>query len=271
MNFKLLLLSTLVAFSSSSCTPSKVDAGEEGVMIMKPYIFGSGGVSNDVINTGLTWTALSTTVYRYNIKPVKYTEQFVDLTASDNVAIDFNVYLTLRIEKGSTPKLHEESGKDWYHNKVKDYFRTVVRNAGRVQTSIAWRTDPKIISESQQTIHDLMVAYFKKIELKVFVEKVVIGKVNPPDGVLKESERTASQTQRQKTQAARAIAERSRAKAETETARADKAFATEFKMSTEQYLKNKELDIMSKAITAGNPVTIIMNSSNATPIFNTGK
>ena len=82
----------------SGCTLSTIDAGTEGVMTYQPYLIGSGGVDKSPIESGAIWTAISTKVDRYNIKPVKVAENFVDLTASDNVAIDFDVYVTLKID-----------------------------------------------------------------------------------------------------------------------------------------------------------------------------
>ena len=44
-SIKLMLLGLLVAISFSGCfTPSTVDAGEEGVLIKKPWFLGHGGV-----------------------------------------------------------------------------------------------------------------------------------------------------------------------------------------------------------------------------------
>lgn len=268
---KKILSVALMAIALSGCfSPSSVDGGEEGVMIKKPWIFGHGGVNSEPIKTGLTWTVWSTSVERYNIKPVKLKESFIDLTASDNVAIDFDSYITLQIIEGETPVLHEKSGVNWYKNKVQDYYRQEVRNQFRTRTSIELRTNPKIIEDSQIVILERMRKYVKKIELPVKVIKVVTGKVVPPVEVLKEAERTAAEKQKIQTQTARANAELTRAQAETNAALADKAYAEEFKMTTEQFLRNKELDIMAQAVKSGE-VSLIMNASNAQPIFNTSK
>jgi regulator of protease activity HflC (stomatin/prohibitin superfamily) len=250
-------------------SPSKIEAGEEGVLIYKPWIFGHGGVDADPITTGLTWTVWSTGVTRYNIKPMKATEPFKDVTASDNVAIDFNSYLTLQIQEGKTPILHEDSGKEWYSNKVKDYYRTVVRNEARTRSSIELRISPQAINDAQQNIHDIMAKYLKDIDLPVKVVKVVIGQVTPPQDVLDEAERTAAQKQRNATEKARASAELDRKQAEINKALADRAYAKQFKMTTDQFLENKRLDIMQQAVLKKDgDISLIMNASNATPIFN---
>jgi len=270
---KLIIMITIIglAFMNTACiSPSKVNAGEEGVLIYQPWILGHGGVDSFPITTGLTWIVWSTSVVRYNIKPMKATESFEDITASDNVAIDFNSYITLQIHKGKSPILHELSGKEWYGNKVKDYYRTVVRNEARIRSSIDLRTKPSVILSAQENIYSKMSAYFKSIDLPISVVKVVIGKVVPPQEVLDEAERTAAQKQRNATEKARASAELDRKQAETNKALADKAFAKEFDMTTAQFLQNKKLDIMQKAVSSKKAnVSFIINASNSVPMFNT--
>ena len=263
---KNLLALAIAGMLSTGCSPQTIDAGEEAVLIEQPWFFGHGGVVDTPVKTGQIWTVWSTSVVRYNVKPVKYKERFVDLTASDNVAIDFDAYITLTVEQGKTPVLHEDSGQKWYENRVADVFRKVVRNEARTRSSIELRTKPDIIEASQHAITEKMNAYIQSIQLPVTISKVVIGKVVPPNEVLTEAAETAAQKQRIKTQVARAKAEESRTKAEQNKALADLAFAKEFNMTTDQFLHNKKLDIMQEALKAGN-VSIILNASDAKPML----
>ncbi len=251
---------------TTGCSYSSVDAGEEGVVTTQPWFFGHGGVDANPIRTGATWTAWSTAVDRYNVKPVKYKETFVDLTASDNVAIDFDIYITIEIQKGKTPILHELSGNEWYDNKVKDTLRGLVRNEMRQKTSIELRTNQDVITESQDLVKSLMADYVAGVELPVKIIKVNIGKVVPPAEVLAEAAQTASQKQRKQTQEQRKLAEDARADAEKSAALADKAYTDKFKMTTDQFLRNKELDIMARAADKGT-VSLIMNASSAQPML----
>lgn len=263
---KSMVVTIMTVYFTAGCTPSPIGAGEEGVLVKKPFFFGSGGVDPTPITTGTTWTALTTDVVRYNTKPYRIDECFEDLTASDNVAIDFCSYITLQIHEGKTPILHEKLGLAWYDNNVKDVYRTAVRNEARNKSSIDLRTNDDEIRNSQAEILNQIRTYIQTIEVPATINKVVIGKVTPPQEVLKEAERTAAQKQRKDTETARAAAELLRAQAETNAALADKAYANEFKMTTDQFLRNKELDLMSKAVDGGK-VTLIMNASDAKPIF----
>ena len=250
----------------NGCSYSSVDAGEEAVLTYQPWIFGHGGVDPEPISTGAIWTAWTTRVDRFPIVPIKMTERFTDLTASDNVAIDFDTYLTLKIKKGETPKLRELSGMNWYSNKVKDQYRMIVRNEARSRSSIDLRTSQDAILSAQDRIKNKITEYIKSIDLPVEVIKVNISKVIPPDEVLAESAKTAAQKQRKQTQEQRKLAEDARAAAEKAAALADKAYTQELGMTTDQFLRNKELEIMSKVSEKGN-VSLIMNASSAQPIF----
>ncbi|MBE8232785.1 MAG: hypothetical protein HAW67_03550 [Endozoicomonadaceae bacterium] len=265
------LLSIILGLSAlTGCSKVTVGAGEEVTFIKQPYFFGDQGVDKKALSTGLHWHWMSTNTIVSNIKPIKLKEHFNDLTASDNVAIDFDVYLTLKLIEGQTPLLYEESGENWYSNKIEDQFRSYVRNEARTRSSIALRTDEKTILEVQETIYNLMVKYIASIKLPVKVIKVNIGKVVPPTEVLLEAAQTAAQKQKKKTQDQRKLAEDARKFAEESAAKADKAYANEFNMTTDQFLYNKKLDIMSKAADNGH-TTLILNASEAKPMINVNK
>lgn len=270
MNKFILLL--VISISLIGCSRAKVEGGEEAVFTYQPiFPFSQDGVDKTPAGAGATWKVWTTKVHTYDIKPVRMKEHFKDLTASDNVAIDFDVYMTLQIQQGKTPVLHEKSGQQWYTNKISDKFRAVVRNQARTKSSIDLRTDENVINETQNTIHQLMTDYVNKIELPVNVIRVNIGKVIPPDEVLAEAAQTAAQKQRKQTQEQRKLAEDARAAAEKAAAIADKSYSNEFRMTTDQFLRNKELDVITKAIEKGSDVSLLMNASNATPITKLGK
>ncbi len=253
------------------CSLTEIDGGQEAVFTYQPYFSSTEGVDKNPASAGAVWTVFTTKVDYYNIKPVKIKERFVDLTASDNVAIDFDVYLTLQNKKGQTPVLHEESGQQWYNNKVKDTFRAFVRNEARTRTSIELRTDEVVIKSVQRNVRKLTADYIKEIKLPVDVVKVNVGKVVPPEEVLAEAAQTAAQKQRKQTQEQRTLAETARAAAETATALADKAYSSQFNMTTDQFLKNKELELMGMLIKKdGANVSLIMNASDAKPMMRVG-
>lgn len=250
----------------------KIDGGEEAVFIYQPiFPWSTDGVSPTPGTAGSVWKVRSTKHQIYDIKPVRLKEPFADLTASDNVAVDFDTYVTLQIMEGQTPKLHQLSGEFWYKNKVQDTVRSIIRNLARTKTSIELRTNETVISNMQETIKLDLAKYISSIDLPVRVVRVNIGKVIPPDEVLTESAKTAAEKQKIQTQEQRELAEKARKAAEKAAAEADLAYSNEFNMSTDQFLRNKQLDIMSQAIVSGADVSILVNSADAIPVTKLGK
>lgn len=259
----------IMALFITGCDMAVVDGGEEVVFVYQPiFPWSTEGVDMEPLTEGLAFTVLTTIERKYNVKPVTYKESFVDLTSSDNVPIDFDSYLTLKIMNGQSPLLHKDSGKEWYRNKIQDQYRMITRNEARTRKADDLRRNEAVIVEAQDNVYDAMVAYIKAIDLPVQVVRNNISKVIPPQEVLDESAKTAAQKQRVLTQQQRDLAEKARLSAEQSAALADKGYSDKFHMTTEQFLRNKELDIMSKAVETGN-VNLIMNASDAMPIFNT--
>lgn len=252
---------------------TSVRAGHEAVQVDRPFIFGDSGVNSQVLKTGRNFVWPSTDTEEYNLKPFDKTETFVDITASDNVAIDFTVSMVFQHIAGQTPLLHEKFGKDWYKQKVQRPADNMIRNEARTKSSIDLRTKEKEIIDSQGAILEKIQEYLKGEGIPVLLTQVVIGKVIPPDPVLKEAARTAAEKQREQTQVARAAAELSRKQAETNKAIADSAYANKMKMNPDQYMQRLLLDILEKA-EDGDKVNFnvyMMGGKEPQPVFEVGK
>ena len=273
--FKTLFLIT-ISFNFSGCfTPSTVDAGEEAILIQKPWFFGHGGVDKDAISTGLVWTAFSTEVIRVNIKPFNITEPFDDLITIDNNPVDFNINMTFKHIEGKTPILIENFGNTtiengaakggWYGNKVKEPLRNSVREFTKGKTMFEMTTNPIAVTELEKKITDEIREFLKVEGIPTELVAVTIGKVMPPQAVLDATIQTGVQKQNVKTQEERVKAEQSRELAEKASANADKAYMNAINMTADQYLKMKELDNQKLAIEKGSQVSIIMG--NAQPMF----
>lgn len=282
MKKKLLMMvfTFLTAISFTGCfTPSTVDAGEEAVLITKPWFFGHGGVEKEPIKTGLTWTAFSTQVERVNVKPFSITEQFDDLITIDNNPVDFSINITFKHMEGKTPELVEKFGLPnvvsgavsggWYGNKVREPFRNSVREFTKGKTMFEMTTSPTTITDMEKRVSEELRTFLKTEGIPTELVVVTIGKVMPPQAVLDATIQTGVQKQNVKTQEERVKAEQSRELAEKASANADKAYMSAINMSADQYLRMKELDNQKLAIEKGNQVSIIMGS--AQPMFNIHK
>lgn len=273
---KLLSLSAVaMAFALTGCTKS-VNPGFEGVVIDKPYFFGSEGVRPQAQMKGREWYWWSTSVKPYENRPKRYDERFKDLIASDNVPIDLDAGIELRLIKGKSPVMHEKFGPDYYATKVSLKFRNLVRNFARGQTSSKLTSSETVTMLGQEQIQLALETYLKKEEIPLVVENVFIGKATPPKEVLTEIANTASQRQRVKTEGERKNAEDARKAAEIAKATADKAYMTEFGMNPEQYLHLRALELEKEKIEVvkdKDNVSILMSSGSAQPqpMYNIGR
>ena len=262
------LFAILVAFMFTGCvTPSSVDAGEEAVLVKKPYFFGHGGVDSEPVKTGLVWTAFSTEVVRVNVKPYNISEQFDDLITYDNNPVDFDIHLTFKHIEGKTPILVEKFGNKWYENKVKEPFRNAVREFTKNNTMFQMTTSPETVTKLEAAINNEIQKFLKDEGIPTELVRVSVGKVSPPQAVIDSTIQTAVQKQNVKTQEERVKAEQSRELAEKAAANADKAYMNAINMNAEQYLRMKELDNQKLAIERGSNVTVIMG--NGIPLINT--
>ena len=248
----------------TSCHGVRPDAGEEAVIIKKPWFFGHGGISEIPITTGLTWCVWSTSSAVFNLKPVKLTETFDDLITSDNVPVDFAVYFTSQVTEGSTPRLYEFFGAEWYENNLKEPLRTLVRNYAKQKKLFDLTSNSETLDEGELYINTEIQKVIASLNIPIEKSKITIGKISPPKEVIKETIYTAAQKQKVKTNNERTKAELAREASEIASATADKAYMRKFGMTTSQYLKSRELDIKEMQI------KLAENKKDVTLIFNQG-
>jgi len=266
------ILPAVVVFllSFAVVSPQMIDAGQEGVVIKKPWFFGHGGVEEKIISTGMVWTVRSTTIVPVNLKPYNIDEVFDDLITADNNPVDFKIHLTFINIQGKTPILVEKFGYDWYKNKLREPLRNSARAFTKNTKMFDMTTSSETTRKMQESVTSLVRAFLQKEGIPVELAKATVGKVMPPSDVIASTIATAVQKQNVKTQRERVKAEESREKAETASANADKAYAQTFGFSPEEYLRMKKLENERAAIEGAKDGKINMTLilGNAQPMFN---
>ena len=256
-----LFLLALSLASLTSCYLVQPDAGQESVLVYKPYLFGHGGVDDTPISTGATWCAITTDHKEFPITPITITEDFANMIPSDNTPVSFSVYLKCQIRKGETPNLYKNFGADWYAHNLQASFRTMVRDKASAFKMFDLASKREISSLLEKDIYKDISEYAKKINLPVTIMQVSIGAVTPPEQVLTETKLTAAQNQSILTQKARADAELSRKQAEVNKAIADMAYQNQMKMTIPEYLHLRQLEIEKEK------VELIKDNKNVSIIF----
>jgi regulator of protease activity HflC (stomatin/prohibitin superfamily) len=233
---------------------------------MKPYIFGSGGIEMKPLETGRHTIAISTEVIVYDIKPVKFTEDFDDVITNDNNPVDFTSYIILKINDGESPKLHKNFGSKWYTNNVEEQFKAKLRGYCSQYKMFTLTTNRALLDSLEVTIKKEMQEFIDYLKMPVTVIEITIGKVTPPDEVLNETIKTAAEKQAIKTQEAREFKENARRTADRAKALADMEYKNTFTgMSVDQYLSIRALEIEKEKIEmvkGKQNVSIIMSSGS---------
>ncbi|MBI4094706.1 MAG: SPFH domain-containing protein [Candidatus Liptonbacteria bacterium] len=258
-----LLAVLLVVVLGLGCTAAAPDPGEVAVIVKKPWIFGHGGVRVEVVATGREWFALSTSALLVDVKPMQFTMYIDDMFSKDNVPLDFNAALRVRIV--DPVKLVRDfgthnvpTGKDttmpaWYWNNVHKPWERAIRQAVKdygmselVADTIAEGKESSTIEEIDRSVSETMAAYFKSIDLPVELVDVTIGRATPPDEIKNERVATATQDQRSNTEKRRKLAEDQRREAEKSRAAADNAYREAMQLSPDQFLRLETIKMQDK-------------------------
>lgn len=199
----LLISGLLAALFLAGCNGVRVNGDEEAVLVMKPWIFGHGGVDSIPVTSGLTWCAPSTDDIHFAITPITSAEKFDDLITDDHTPVDFSAYLKVRVIPGKTPELYRRFGATWYANSLSPTFRAMIRDKASAHKMFELASQREVLSTIEQSVFNDITAYVMGLNMPVEVMQVTIGAVTPPQEVLEETRRTAAQNQNKLTQEAR--------------------------------------------------------------------
>lgn len=246
----------------------KPDAGHEAVLILKPIIFGHGGVDLEPVKTGRSYVWFTTDHVVVNMQPIQFTEHFDDLMSSDGVPLDFDAVLRVQITESVT--LIKNFGPKWFENNIQAEFRNRVRQAVRKHGMNETAISTVAIDAIDTEISQAMEKYLTDAKLPVKLIQVTVGKANPPDSIKNQRVETAAQQQRVLTEQQRKLAEDSRKMAEQSRADADNAFRNAMQMSPEQYLRLETIK-MQRDVCSGGHCTFILTDGKVTPIVNAAK
>lgn len=235
--------------SLSSCSTVAPDAGEEGVLIMKPWFFGHGGVDHEPISTGLSWEWFSTDVEYVTMTPVAYDEVIDDAYSNDNTQLDFDTQIILQVKQGKSPVLIENYGTRWYANNIhKEYVSHFFQLVGNY-SPFDLMSNRAVTDTIQREMQAYMTAYIERLsqqkEFPVTVNNIIVGKAKPNEDMKKEMDRTAAAIQSKKTQEQQLAYEQTREATEKQRAISDKAYMNEMNLTPQQFIQLKAWDVIA--------------------------
>ena len=248
-----------LSFSLTGCIYATIDAGHEGVLVEKPLLFGHGGVDPIPIGTGRQMVAVTTEVIDVDIRPIQYSEHF-DIISAENAPVSFDAFFIANVMAGRSPDLVARFGPHWYVNNVKEAFRTIVREEVQKYPLFELTTKPAIRTLLQNAIDkEVRMNIIEKHKMPLVLNRVVVGSILPPKGVLEQTAETIKQEQRRITMIEFQKAEEAREKAEKQRGIADRAYREQLGLTAPEFVDLRRIEVQ-KEIVQHSPaaLTVIM-------------
>lgn len=258
------MMVALLAFNS--CHGVKVGADEEAALVMQPWFFGHGGVHKKPVTSGLEWCAITTEEVIFKVIPIRYDETFDDIFSNDNTPLDFNTYIVIQIEKGKTPILLENYGRNWYVNNIQVPYRNKTREHVSTYSPFDLISNREVITEIDNKVLEYMRSYVEELskdkELPIKIISVTTGAARPNKDQLAEMNMTAAAIQKTKTQERLKEMETMREAAEKQRAKADKAYMNEMHLTPDQYIQLRAWSIIEQK--EGANIDVLFDGSSQT-------
>ena len=236
-----------------------IEAGHEGVLVEQPFFFGHGGVDPVPAKTGRVGISPTTKVIDVDIRPIQYSEHF-DIISAENAPVSFDAFLIANVIEGRSPELISKYGPNWYANNAKEAFRTFVREEVQRYPLFQLTTDPTTRQKLQDAIaKEVQTKLIEKQGIPVRLNRVVVGSILPPKGVVEQTTQTIIQEQRKITMVEFQKAEESREKAERQRGIADRAYRESLGLTAVEFVDLRRIEVQ-KEIVQHSPaaLTVIM-------------
>lgn len=258
-----------VTLMFTSCYRVTPDAGQEAVLVHKPYFFGKDGVDKNPVGTGSKWVWWSTDAIEVSMVPQKYDEKLEDVTSNDNTLLDFNTQIQLQVKSGDSPVLIQNYGENWYINVIQETYRNTVRSYISRYNPFDLMSNREVLDSINIMVKKDMESHIEKLsaarELPIEVINVIVGRAIPNGPQKEEMDRTAAATQAKRTEESRKEMLIAREAAERQRAIADKAYQKELGLSTDQFIELRAWEIIEKKDAN---IDVLFNSSDVNKTWN---
>ncbi|MDC8446863.1 MAG: hypothetical protein LV473_00745 [Nitrospira sp.] len=236
-----------------------IEAGHEGVLVEQPFVFGHGGVDPVPTTTGRIWVVPTTKAIHVDVRPIQYSEHF-DIISAENAPVSFDAFLIANVVEGRSPELIAKYGPNWYQNNVKEAFRTFVREEVQKYPLFQLTTDPTTRNKLQDAIaREVQTKLIEKQNIPIRLNRIVVGSIMPPKGVVEQTTETIVQEQRKITMAEFQKAEETREKAEKQRGIADRAYREELGLSATEFVELRRIEVQKEIVQhAPSALTVIM-------------
>lgn len=265
------VLSLCLMLGMNSCINVAPGAGEEAVLIHKPYIFGHGGIDEKPVETGRQYEWFSTSYVIVSMLPQKFDEKLDDAASNDNTLLDFNTQIQLQVEDNKSPVLIKNYGSNWYVNVIQEVYRNTVRNYISKFGPFDLMSNREVLDSINFAVKNDMERYIDELsvksgELPIDVVNVVVGRAIPNEKQKAEMDNTAAATQAKRTEESRYEMLKAKEAAERQRAIADKAYQVEMGLSADQFIQLKAWEVIEKK--EGANIDVLVGANSASNMWN---
>ena len=215
-----------------------VNAGEEAVIIKKPWFWGNKGVNKKVIKEGTIWSVASTEIKLISLKAFNIEESFTELFTSDNIPMELKLTLTFQNQKESGVILVKKFGdsEEWYKNLLLNPLQNSLETEIQKQTFKEMTQNSDTLKEIKSNILFGINDFLQKQSIPVELLDITFGKIVPPKEIVQMAIDGEVQKEKLKVQ-------KLRKKVQEANALADRAYMLKMNMSPREYLKIKQIEL----------------------------
>jgi regulator of protease activity HflC (stomatin/prohibitin superfamily) len=253
---KKFLLIAASALAVSACGYASVDAGEEGVLIQKPWFFGAGGVVDEPVMPGTTLKAASTDVVKISMTPTAFDMNLGNIMPSNGIPLEFHTTVRMQVTdpvelvKHWNGGLKDKDGNEanyWFYGSIAPIYTNLVRQEIKNYDMVSLAFGGSAVEQAEAHVTERLDAFIKQNKMPVKLLSVTIGRAAPPQEIVDQRTETAAQQQRKLTMDAQTQAEDARRAAELARAQADNAYRSEMQLSPEQFVELKRIEMQQEA------------------------
>lgn len=266
------VLIAICALGLTACGYADPNAGEEGVLVRKPWFFGDGGVDPQPLKTGSHIVAWSTDVIRINVTPRAFEVKFDDLMPNNGIPLDFVTTVRLQVTDsaalvrdwgGAIPDEHGNPSDAWYWRNINPAYENFVRDAVKKYSMDQLALSGAAISAVDHEVSQKLEGYLRQNKMPVKLLGVTVGRANPPEAIKEQRIETQREQQREQTMVAQQRAEVSRKQAELARAEADNAYRSQMSLTPEQFVDLERINMQRDVCTKGKGCTFIIGNGSA--------
>jgi regulator of protease activity HflC (stomatin/prohibitin superfamily) len=212
-----------------------VEPGHHGVIVDKPYFFGSSGVRPEPLREGRILLWRTSTMYTVRVTPTSENVKVDDFSSSDNILLDFESTIQYRVT--DSVKLVDKFGEDWFNNNVLRQYLAIVREAVKKKSMSEMMSDVSAAQTVDNEVTQALVKHVVDQGLPIEILGVSLGRAKPNASVLEQMNATAAQQQRRRTLIEAEAAELQRKAEQIAKAQADNAYRNSMGLTPQQFME----------------------------------